>query len=140
MFSCRRSTISLRLGAVLIFLSYVLAGAAFLLPVSAAGARCPHASKSSSVTPGMSCPLSARNHHCPHSEGKPTTSKIVMCPDGCCLLSPGEGAVTSPVKFLPAKSSLLFIESTMQSVAEKERSAPSELSYPPPYHPPPTKI
>jgi len=142
MFSCGRSFSLLRLGAVLAFLSYVLAGAGFLLPASAAGVRCPHANTSSTVKPGVSCPFSAHKHHCPHSEGRQATSKskIVLCPDGCCLLHPSQGVVTATAKFLSPHSSALMIRLVASLLAEEAYYPPQSLSFPPPHHPPPVTL
>jgi hypothetical protein len=142
MCSCRRSSILLRLGATLAFLSYLSAGAGFLLPASAAGVRCPHANKSSTIKPDFSRPLSVHKHHCPHSEGQQATSKskIILCPDGCCLLHPGQGVVTSTAKFVSPHSSALVIRLAASLIAEEVYYPPQQLSFPPPQHPPPIAI
>lgn len=136
MFSCRRSSSLLRLGAILAFLSYLLAGAGFLLPASAAGARCPHASKFPTVIPDVSRTFSVHKHHCPHNEAKETTSKIILCPDGCCLLHPGQGMVTATAKFLASHSSIFILWQALDSLAEEIDPLPRQLSFPPPHHPP----
>ncbi len=99
--TCGRSPILLRLGAILAFLAYLLAGASLALPGEFRCARCAKHWRTGAVTPGASCPLLHHGHHC-HDNQQNTPGHITLCPDGCLRHDGQGGEIPALSKFLSA--------------------------------------
>jgi hypothetical protein len=125
----------LRLCIAMLLLVYVFAGASLALPLAPPCARCATMSKTSSVTPGASCPLSSHGHHC-HGDQEHTTGKIVVCPDGCMHHQSTGGEIPSPPKFISALDSGLATLLVVSELVPELYGPPRELFVASPYHPP----
>lgn len=132
--SCR-SEISLRLGAMVAFLAYLLAGASLALPSEMRCSRCPKLIRAATIKPGMSCSLSSNAQHCHHSHGK-AKGKITLCPDGCVRHDGQSGEIPSLAKFLstPAGDFMVWV---VVGAVDDNPPFPTKTSLPSLYHPPP---
>ena len=128
-----RSSITLRLCAVLIFVSYLFAGASFALPNGPLCKHCAQMGETSTVKPGASCPLSSRGHHC-HTKHGQNEGGIVMCPDGC--LHHGQGEISAVAKYMTSPPVLLLERLPLTFAAGEILIAMLENPFPPPYYPP----
>jgi len=125
-----------RLGALIAFVSYLLAGASLALPSEMRCARCFKMGQTGTIKPGMSCPLSYNGQHCHHGHEK-NSSKITLCPDGCLRHDGTGGEIPSLAKFLSPSAFPLPAWLLMgMTPGEKLNTVPdpflSPLDHPPP--------
>ena len=75
-------------------------------------------------------------HECDGCHRSQSAQQIVMCPQGCCLLYPGEGEVVSIAKFLLRPMSSSYFRSTLERAVVVPASKAPEPFLAPPEHPP----
>src|SRR5215813_1245904 len=130
-----KSVILRRLPVLVVFLSYLLAGASLVLPAESRCARCAKLGAAGAVKSGTACPLSHHEHDCHNSRGK-TAGHITLCPDGCLRHNDQGGEIPSPAKFVSSASATLPVWIATDPVLEQ---APLSLLAPflsPLDHPP----
>jgi hypothetical protein len=126
-----------RLCTIVLFLTYLCAGASFALPAQPNCMRCKHVMPAASVEVGTFCPLVYKKPHCPSQHGQSGKSlKIVVCPQGCCLLHPDLSVVSSVAKFVSSSVVDLGSLPAARRTAEETAFFLAELYLPPLYHPP----
>jgi len=133
-----RSTILLRLCALLAFLGYLFAGASLALPTEPRCARCAKTRTVGAIKPGASCPLSHHGHDC-HDSQKKTAGQLVLCPDGCLRHDGLGGEVPSLAKFTPVLCFSLGGWEPAGSVLAETLLAELNPFMPPLSHPPSTR-
>lgn len=156
----------LSLCSICSFVGYLFAGASFALPPKQAGQHCAmthgqthasahakeagHGEKPHAVSPGASCPLASHlehhhadadssaqhGHDCDACHGSQSATQIVVCPQGCCLLHPEGGEVTSIAKFLLSPKLVPAFHSTLERVPLAVTAQAPEPFLAPPPHPP----
>jgi hypothetical protein len=135
----RRSAVSIRLCAMITFLTYLLAGASLALPSELRCTRCSHLGASQTMKPGASCPLSYNGQHCHHDQSKAsgkTLGKIALCPDGCLRYDDQGGEIPSLAKFV-AVPEIGLAEKLLVTLASASRQIfPEDPFKPPPHRPP----
>ena len=148
-----------RFFAAISLLCYLLAGASLALPAKPANAHCAMThveDKPETLQPGTSCPhlsqgsgqhshhqshnqshnQSHASHDCPICHDQQPAGQIVMCPQGCCLLYPEGGEVTSIAKFVLDPVTLVAVRDTLEQIFEPPQSAVPEPFRAPPDRPP----
>jgi len=125
----------LRLGATIVFLSYLFAGASLALPTELRCSRCTKLGVASPMKPGTSCPLSHHGHDCHPKPGK-VAGHITLCPDGCFHHDGQSGEIPSLAKFLSAPTSGLFNPLPAGPIPDEIFLSVLDLSFPPPDPPP----
>lgn len=148
-----KSSFWAHVSVALAFLCYLFAGASFGLPAkpecsccsmtqAAHGEGKPHhdhaGPKADGVKAGDSCPLSHGSHsgHDRHISQHQAVEQIVMCPQGYCLLYPGEGEVVSIAKFLAPPTLFIATGPGLKRPPDLRRWVRPDLFRPPPDHPP----
>ena len=139
--------VSLRLMALLTFVSYLFAGAGFALVIHSACHHCQHAPKNdhkhdpnhrhesvqTSARPGESCPISSSGRHCDKCHSQSSAS-ITLCPAG--TLHHEQGEIVPIAKYVLSPVLGVVDESPIRTEAPITLHTPSKTPSPPPGRPP----